>query len=43
MANKIAKQNTSFAKAKFIKDCMVDAVSVVCPEVKSKVEAIYMS
>ena len=40
LANKIAK---SFAEAKFIKDCMIDAVSVVCPEVKSKVEAISLS
>ncbi|XP_029656857.2 general transcription factor II-I repeat domain-containing protein 2-like [Octopus sinensis] len=43
LANKIAKQNKSFAEAEFIKDCMVDAVSVVCPEVKSKVEAISLS
>ena len=43
LANKIAKQNKSFAEAEFIKDCMVDAVSVVFPEVKSKVEAISLS
>ncbi|XP_068213843.1 general transcription factor II-I repeat domain-containing protein 2-like [Palaemon carinicauda] len=43
LANKIAKQNKSFAEAEFIKDCMVDAVSVVCPEVISKVEAISLS
>ena len=43
LANKIAKQNKSFAEAEFIKDCMVDDVSVVCPEVKSKVEAISLS
>ncbi|CAI9729984.1 Hypothetical predicted protein [Octopus vulgaris] len=43
LANKIAKQNKSFAEAEFIKDCMVDAVSVVCPGVKSKVEAISLS
>ena len=43
LANKIAKQNKSFAEAKFSKDCMIDAVSVVCPEVKSKVEAISLS
>ena len=36
LANKIAKQNKSFAEAEFIKDCMIDAVSVVCPEVKVK-------
>ena len=29
LANKIAKQNKSFAEAEFIKDCTVDAVSVV--------------
>ena len=39
LANKIAKQNKSFAEAEFIKNCMIDAVSVVCPE-ESKVEAI---
>ena len=43
LANKIAKQKKSFAEAEFIKDCMLDAVSVVCPEVKSKVEAISLS
>ena len=43
LPNKIAKQNKSFAEAEFIKDCMVDAVSVVGPEVKSKVEAISLS
>ena len=43
LANKIAKQNKSFAEAEFIKDCIVDAVSVVCPEVKSKVGAISLS
>ena len=43
LANKIAKQNKSIAEAEFIKDCTVDAVSVVCPEVKSKVEAISLS
>lgn len=43
LANKIAKQNKSFAEAEIIKDCIVDAVSVVCPEAKSKVEAISLS
>ena len=43
LANKIAKQNKSFAEAEFIKDCMIDAVSVVYPEVKSKVDAISLS
>lgn len=43
LANKIAKQNKSFAEAEFIKDCMVDAVSFVCPEVIPKVEAITLS
>ena len=43
LANKIAKQNKSYADAEFIKDCIVNAVSVVCPEVKSKVEAISLS
>ena len=32
-ANKIAQQNKSFAEAEFIKGCMFDAISVMCPEV----------
>ena len=43
LVNKIAKQKKSFAESEFIKDCMLDAVNVVCPEVKSKVEAISLS
>jgi len=43
LANKIAKQNKSFSEAEFIKECMVDATSVVFPEVRSKVEAISLS
>ena len=42
-ANKIAKQNKSFSDREFIKECMVDAISVVCPEIRSKVEAISLS
>ena len=40
LANKIAKPNKSFAEAEFIKDCVVDVVTVVCSEAKSKVETI---
>ena len=40
---KLQKQNKSFAEAEFYKDCMVNVVTVVCPEVKSKVEAISLS
>ena len=43
LANKIAKQKKSFAESEFIKDCMLDAVNVVCPEVKSKVESMSLS
>ena len=36
LANKIAKQNKSFAEAEFIKDCVIDAVSVVCLKLSQK-------
>ena len=37
------QSKTSHLQKPNIKDCMVDTVSVVCPEVKSKVEAISLS
>ena len=40
LTNNIAKHNKPFAKTEFIKDCVVDAVSVVSPEIKSKTQAI---
>ena len=43
VAYKIAKGNKPFSNAEFVKDCMVDSITIVCPEVKSKIEAIPMS
>ena len=43
LAHKIAKGNKPFLDTEFVKDCMVDAINIVCPEVKSKIEAIPMS
>ena len=43
MAHKIAKGNKPFSDAEFDKDCIVDAINIVCPEAKSKIEAIPMS
>ena len=43
LAYKIAKQNKPFAHAEFVKDCMVEAVGVVCHEAKPQVEAISLS
>ena len=43
LAYKIAKSNKPFSDAEFVKYCMVDAITIVCPEVKSKIEAIPMS
>ena len=43
LAKKIAKQNQSSAEAEFVKHCMVDAITVACPELKSKLEAISLS
>lgn len=43
MANKLARHNKPFSEAEFIKDCISDAVSIICPEVKTKVEALSMS
>ena len=43
LAHEIAKGNNPFSDAEFVKDCIVDAINIVCPEIKSKIEAIPMS
>ena len=43
LAYKIAKSNKPFSDVEFVKDCMVDAINIVCPEVKSKIEALHLS
>ena len=42
LAHEIAKGNKSLSDAEFVKDCIVDAINTVCPEIKSKIEAISM-
>ena len=39
----LAKCNKPFLDGKFIKQCMVECVSVICPDVKSKFESISLS
>ncbi|CAM1317975.1 EPM2AIP1 (predicted) [Pycnogonum litorale] len=43
VAHRIAQRNKAFSDAEFLKDCMLDAVDIVCPEVKTKIEAIPLS
>lgn len=43
LAHKIAKRNKLFSDAEFVKDCMIDVINIVRPELKSKIEAIPMS
>ena len=40
---KLAKHNKPFSDAEFIKECMLDAVDISCPEVRTKIEAISLS
>ena len=34
LGHKIVKGKKPFSDAKFVKNCMVDAINIVCPEVK---------
>ena len=43
LTHKIAKDNKPFSDADFVKDCIVEAINIVCPEIKSEIEAIPMS
>ena len=43
LAYKIAKGSKPFSDAEFVKDFIVDANNIVCPEIKSKIEATPMS
>ena len=43
LAHEIAKGNKPFSDTEFVKDCVVDAINILCPEIKSKIEAIPMS
>ena len=43
LAYKTAKHNKTFSEGGFLKDCMLDALDIVCLEVKTKYEAISLS
>ena len=43
LAYKLAKHNKPFFDAEFVKECMLDAVDITCPEVRTKIEAISLS
>ena len=43
LAYKLAKHNKQFSDAEFVKECMLDAVDITCPEVRTKIEAISLS
>ena len=43
LANKLAKHSKPFSDAEFVKECMLDAVDITCPEVRTKIEAISLS
>ena len=36
-AYKIAKHNKTFSEGEFLKNCMLDGLDIVCPEVKTKI------
>ena len=38
LAYKLAKHNKPFSDAEFVKECMLDAVDITCPEVRTKIE-----
>ena len=43
LAYKLDKHNKPFSDAEFVKECMLDAVDITCPEVRTKIEAISLS
>ena len=43
VAYNLAKRNKPFLDGEFIKQCMVECASVMCPDVKSKFESILLS
>ena len=43
LAYKPVKHNKPFSDAEFVKECMLDAVAITCPEVRTKIEAISLS
>ena len=43
LSYKLAKHNKPFSDAEFVKECMLDAVDITCPEGRTKIEAISLS
>lgn len=43
LAHKIAKHSRSFSEGEFLKDCMVETASILCPDNKSQFEKISLS
>ena len=43
LSYKLVKHNKPFSDAEFVKECMLDAVDITCPEVRTKIEAISLS
>lgn len=43
MSHKIAKHSKPFSDGEFVKDCMVEAASVLCPDSKSQFENVSLS
>jgi hypothetical protein len=43
VSDKIAKHSESFGEGEFIKECLVDVASIICPEKKKDSENICLS
>ena len=43
LAYKLAKHNKPFSDGEFVKECMLNAVDITCPEVRTNIEAISLS
>jgi hypothetical protein len=43
LSEKIAKHSKSFGEGEFIKECLVDVVSLICPEKKKDFKNICLS
>ena len=43
LAYKLAKHNKPFSDGEFVKECMLDAVDITCPEVRTKIAVISLS
>lgn len=43
VAHMLAKRNKPFSDGEFVKECMLQVVNVLCPEVNGKVESVSLS